>query len=89
LSLKSHDLVDEDVVVPRFFVAKGVVEGDGVRRGFLDHDVSTDLQQAQDGCLPGSRVAGEDVSGHDNSSHADCADGKARWDNCRMFGGGE
>ena len=39
MSLKSHDLVDEGVVVPRFFVAKGIVEGDGVRRGFLNDDV--------------------------------------------------
>jgi hypothetical protein len=83
VSLKSHDLVDEGVVVPRFFVAKGIVEGDGVRRGFLNDDVSVDLQQEQDGCLPGSRDAGEDVSGHGNSSHADHVDGMARWGSSR------
>jgi hypothetical protein len=31
------------VVVPRFLAAKGVVEGDGVRRGLLDDDMSVDL----------------------------------------------
>ena len=50
---------------------------------------SVDLQQEQDGCLPGSRDAGEDVSGHGNSSHADHVDGMARWGSSRMSGGDE
>jgi hypothetical protein len=63
--------------VPWLFVAKGVVKGDDVRRCLLDGDVSLDLQQAQDGCLPGSWGAGDDVSKHGNSSYADRADGVA------------
>ena len=39
--------------MPGFGAAQGVGEGDDVCRGLLDDPVPADLQQAQDGCLPG------------------------------------
>jgi hypothetical protein len=60
------------VVAPRFLAAKGILHGDNIRCSLLDDHISADLQQAQNRRFPGAGGAGEDVSGHGNSSPGDC-----------------
>lgn len=55
--LQGNDPVDEACVTPWL----GTAEGDDVCRGFLDDRMPADLQQAQDGCLPGAGSTGENV----------------------------
>jgi hypothetical protein len=61
------DLVDEVMVVPRFGPAEGVADGDDVRRRLLDDQVSTGLEHAQNGRLPGPGSPGENVRRHRDS----------------------